>query len=95
MVSTRPETEAAEAEYESFLARGGLDREDLRHVLLEEAPLVDAFSPDEVSGVIIGGSPYDVSSPSGMKTHSQMRVEEGVSEMLAAALKGGVPVLAT
>ena len=95
MVSTRPEIEAAEAEYQSFLTQGGLSAETLRHVLLEEAPLVDEFSPDEVSGIIIGGSPYGVSSPSGMKTRSQLRVEEGVSEMLAAALKGVVPVLAT
>ena len=35
MVSTRPEFEAAQNEYESFLSQSGLPREDLHHVLLE------------------------------------------------------------
>ena len=36
MVSTRPEFEAAQNEYESFLSQSGLRREDLHHVLLED-----------------------------------------------------------
>ena len=95
MVSTRPELEAAQNEYESFLSQSGLRREDLHHVLLEEVDFLDAFTAGDVSGVLIGGSPYDVSTPEGSKTRSQMRVEEQVRELLAVALKKGVPVLAT
>ena len=95
MVSTRPELEAAQHEYESFLSQSGLRREDLHHVLLEDVDFLDAFTAGDVSGVLIGGSPYDVSTPQGSKTRSQMRVEEQVRELLAVALKEGVPVLAT
>ena len=95
MVSTRPEFEAAQNEYESFLSQSGLPREDLHHVLLEEVDFLDAFTAGDVSGVLIGGSPYDVSTPEGSKTRSQMHVEEQVRELLAVALKEGVPVLAT
>ena len=95
MVSTRPELEAAQNEYESFLSQSGLRREDLHHVLLEEVDFLDAFTAGDVSGVLIGGSPYDVSTPQGSKTRSQMRVEEQVRELLVVALRKSVPVLAT
>ena len=95
MVSTRPEFEAAQNEYESFLIQSGLRREDLHHVLLEEVDFLDAFTAGDVAGVLIGGSPYNVSTPQSAKTRSQMRVEAQVCELLAVALKEGVPVLAT
>lgn len=95
LVSTRPEIEAAEYEYESFLAQGGLEREQLHHVLLEEVDFLGSFAAEDVSGVFIGGSPYNASTPEASKTRTQIRVEEQVRELLAVALKEGVPVLAT
>ena len=93
LVSTRPEIEAAEYEYESFLAQGGLEREQLHHVLLEEVDFLGSFAAEDVSGVFIGGSPYNASTPEASKTRTQIRVEEQVRELLAVALKEGVPVL--
>ncbi|WP_366180581.1 hypothetical protein ABXS69_10440 [Actinomyces timonensis] len=95
MVSTRPEISAAEDEYESFLSLGRLDRADLTHVLLEEVDFLGSFNAEDVSGVVIGGSPYNISTPEASKTRSQLRTEEQVSELLAVALAKGVPVLAT
>ncbi|WP_128773785.1 glutamine amidotransferase-related protein [Actinomyces oricola] len=95
MVSTRPEIEAAQDEYESFLTQGALTRENLHHVLLEEIDFLDSFAAGDVSGVFIGGSPYNASTPQVSKTRTQLRVEEQVRELLAVALKEGVPVLAT
>ncbi len=95
MVSTRPEHEAAQAEYESFRSQGGLSPDKLQHVELADADALGALSPAEISGVIIGGSPYDASTPDGSKTRTQLRVEEEVGQILAAGLKDGVPVLAT
>ncbi|SPT53696.1 GMP synthase [glutamine-hydrolyzing] [Actinomyces bovis] len=95
MVSTRPEQEAAEAEFESFLSQGGLAREELQHVQIAELDILASLHPEDVSGVIIGGSPYDASTPNGSKTRTQLRVEEEVREILAQGLKDSVPVLAT
>lgn len=95
MVSTRPEQEAAEAEFESFLNQGGLSREELQHVQITDLDVLSPLHPQDVSGVIIGGSPYDTSTPDGSKTRTQLRVEEEVREILAMGLKEGVPVLAT
>ena len=57
MISTRPEIEAAEQEYESFLLQGGLERDQLQHIRLEEVDFLDAFTAGDVSGVFIDGSP--------------------------------------
>ncbi|MBW3068205.1 MULTISPECIES: glutamine amidotransferase [unclassified Actinomyces] len=95
MVSTRPELEAAQSEYDSFLAQGGLQPEYLQHILLEEVDYSGSFSAEDVSGVFIGGSPYDISTPEAAKTRTQLRVEEQVRELLAVSLREGVPVLAT
>lgn len=95
MVSTRPEIEAAEQEYESFLLQGALERDQLQHVHLEEVDFLGSFQAGDVSGVLIGGSPYDLSTAEASKTRTQVRVEEQVRELLAVALREGVPVLAT
>lgn len=95
MVSTRPEVEAAHNEYETFLSLGGLNREDLNHVFLEEIDFLDSFAAGDVSGVLVAGSPYDAVKPDVGKTRTRLRVEEQVRELLAVTLKEGVPVLAT
>lgn len=95
MVSTRPEIEAAHDEYESFLVQGGLERDDLQHMFLEEIDFLDSFAAGDVSGVFIAGSPFDAARPDPAKTRTQLRVEEQVRDLLAVSLKEGVPVLAT
>lgn len=95
MVSTRPEVEIAQQEYESFRLQGGLEAADLQHVRLDEVDFLDTFRAADVSGVLIGGSPYDLSTDESSKTASQLRVEEQVRELLSVALAQGVPVLAT
>ncbi|MBO3723624.1 gamma-glutamyl-gamma-aminobutyrate hydrolase family protein [Actinomyces bowdenii] len=95
MVSTRSELEVAQDEYDSFLAQSGLAREDLQHLQLEEADFLRDVSVERVSGVFIGGSPYNITTPARAKTRSQLDVERQVRDLLAVALKEGVPLLAT
>lgn len=95
MVSTRPEHQTAEQEYESFLRQSGLEREQLHHVPLEEVDFLGSFQAGDISGVYVSGSPYDTATAQTSKTRSQECVEEQVREILAVTLKEGIPVLAT
>ena len=95
MVTTRPEHEAAQDEYESFLAQSGLSRGDLQHIALEEVDFLDSFTAADVSGVLIGASPYNADTPAAEKTRSQRNVEEQIRELLGVVLKEGIPLLAT
>ena len=93
MVTTRPEHEAAQDEYESFLAQSELPRGDLQHIALEEVDFLASFTAADVSGVLIGASPYNADTPAADKTRSQQYVEEQIRELLAMILKEGIPLL--
>ena len=95
MVTTRPEHEAAQDEYESFLTQSELSRGDLQHIALEEVDFLASFTAADVSGVLIGASPYNADTPTAEKTRSQQHVEEQIRELLAVVLKEGIPLLAT
>ena len=95
MVTTRPEHEAAQDEYESFLTQSGLSRGDLQHIALEEVDFLASFTAADVSGVLIGASPYNADTPAAEKTRSQQHVEEQIRELLTVILKEGIPLLAT
>lgn len=95
MVSTRPELDAADQEYESFRVQGGLEPHELGHVRLDEVDFLTSFRAGDVSGVLIGGSPYDLSTDASQKSRSQLAVEEQVRELICVALTEGVPLLAT
>mgnify|MGYP003362491438 CR=1 FL=1 len=95
MVTTRPEHEAAQAEYESFLTQSNLSRGDLQHIALEEVDFLESFTAADVSGVLIGASPYNADTPAAEKTRSQQYVEDQIRELLAVVLKEGIPLLAT
>lgn len=95
MVSTRLEIEAAQHEYDSFLVQSGLSEEFLQHVPMDEVPLAQEFADGQFSGILIGGSPQASMASSENKTRTQLRIEDGVREILAVGLQKGVPVLAT
>ena len=94
MVTTRPDHEAAQDEYESFLTQSELSRGNLQHIALEEVDFLASFTAADVSGVLIGASPYNADTPTAEKTRSQQHVEEQIRELLAVVLKEGIPVLA-
>lgn len=87
-LGTRAEDEAADGEYDALLRCAGLDEGGLRRVRLERAPLEEALGgpvdPAHWSGIVLGGSPFNLSDPPGAKSHTQRRVE---AELRALAMR--------
>lgn len=79
LLATRPEDDAADAEYASFLRFTGLRPDQLVRVRLERAPL-PAVDLDDVSGVFLGGSPFNSGEP--RKSELQLRVEADLTRLL-------------
>jgi len=79
LISTRPEDDAADAEYESFLQFSGLASEELVRLRLEREPLPD-LDLDDYSGILLGGSPFNSSEPH--KSDLQLRVESDLARLL-------------
>lgn len=90
LLATRAEDGAADAEYQAFLRFGGLAPDELRRVRLEATPMPD-LDLDDLSGVFVGGSPYDASART--KSEVQVRVEAEMSALLDDLVANDVPFL--
>lgn len=81
LLSSRPEDEAAADEYEGFRHACGLDASDLKMIRVAEAPM-PSLDLDAISGVIVGGGPFNASDPVEEKSSVQLRVEEEFHQLL-------------
>ncbi len=94
LVSTRPEDEAIEAEYEAFLRVSGLEKSLLQQVRLDMMGLPDV-DVTAYAGIFIGGSPYGTTTPDEKKSPTQKRAEVELSHLLEDIVQAGTPCLAT
>ncbi|GAA1527345.1 GMP synthase (glutamine-hydrolyzing) [Agromyces terreus] len=93
-LSARPEVEAVGPEYESVRRAMGVDAGRLEHVRLdvETLPTTDLSA---YAGIVVGGSPYNVTTPDEHKHPVQRRVEDDLARIAQSALDGGHPLLFT
>ena len=92
LIGTRPEDAAADSEHEAVLRFGGLGPQQLLRVRLEAGPLPDV-DLDGISGVLIGGSPFNASDPPEEKSATQLRVEAELAALLDEVVARDVPFL--
>jgi GMP synthase (glutamine-hydrolysing) len=91
-LGTRAEDDVAAAEYEAVLRFSGLDEGDVRRVRLEERELGNVELGDW-SGIVLGGSPYNISDPDELKSPAQHRVEAELRGLAARVLAEDFPFL--
>ncbi|MDQ0375832.1 glutamine amidotransferase [Cellulomonas humilata] len=92
LLSSRAEEIAADGEYASFLRFGGLRADELERVRMEQASILP-LPLDRYDGVIVGGSPFDASTPEERKSPAQRRVEAEVSTLLDEIVARDLPFL--
>lgn len=93
IIQLRPEDEAADGEYEAFLRKGGLDESDTLRVRLDQGPMPDHISLDDVSGVIVGGGPGCVSDAPEGKDPVEARVEAECLALMPEIIARDTPFL--
>jgi len=89
-LGTRAEAAAADDEYAAVLRFTGLDERDVRRRRLERDPL-GAWDLDDLSGVVLGGGPFNISDPADEKSPVQQRVEAELHELALAAVAADFP----
>lgn len=92
LLATRADDEVADAEYDAFCRLGGLAERHLRRVRLEAAPMPD-LDLDTVSGLILGGSPFDTTAPPHLRSAVQDRVEADIAALLGEVVVRDLPFL--
>lgn len=89
LLSTRPEDEAAAAEFVSFRSKMGLASDGIIQIRLEERPL-GRLDLRDYPGIILGGSPFNSSDQH--KSDLQRRVESDIALMLDEVLDRDFPL---
>ncbi|RHA42707.1 glutamine amidotransferase [Cellulomonas rhizosphaerae] len=90
LLATRAEDVAADGEYAAMLRYAGLKPSELVRVRLEAGPM-PPIDLDSISGVIVGGSPFDASSTT--KSDVQVRVEAEMAALLDRLVPADFPFL--
>ncbi|WP_257477616.1 glutamine amidotransferase [Acidipropionibacterium jensenii] len=90
LIATRPEDDAARAEYKAMLRYCELGPDDVVYVQLDRSSLPQIELAD-LSGVIVGGSPYSTSDPDEKKSPDQVRAEADLSRLLDRVVDADFP----
>lgn len=90
LLATREVDLAADDEYQAMRRFAGLEESQLRRVRLEQGPL-GAVDLDELSGIIVGGGPFNSSDVE--KSDVQVRVEAEISALLDRIVPRDFPFL--
>ncbi|MAP62690.1 MAG: GMP synthase [Microbacterium sp.] len=85
-VCARPQRVAADAEFASFRRAMGLT--ELDELDLVRTPL-DPGVIHDYAGIVVGGSPFNVTDPEATKTDVQRRVEADLERLASACADGG------
>lgn len=74
IIQLRPEDETSDNEFEKIKFYGGLEEFETERLRIERAAL-PALDLDRYAGIIVGGSPFDISTPEDQKSAQQKRIE--------------------
>lgn len=92
LIQSRPETAASDNEYEAFLQCTGLKPQQLKRIRAELTPLPE-IRLDDLSGIIIGGGPFNASDPEQQKSPAQRRLEKDLHALLDRVIERDFPFL--
>ena len=92
LLATRGEDGPADEEYALFRRFTGLDESELLRVRLESEPMPH-LDLDRLSGVFVGGGPFNASDPGERKSPVQRRVEAEFQALLARVVPVDFPFL--
>ncbi len=92
MLAARADDEPADAEYEAFLLRTGLNESSLIRHRLEAEPMPE-IDLEDWSGIIVGGSPFNTSTPQEDKSRVQLRVEGELDALITRLLEADFPFM--
>ncbi len=93
IMQLRPEDITADNEYEAFLKYGKLSEPDTRRIRIEQHGIPPELCLTDYSAVIVGGSPFDISTPAAEKSAIQRKIEDDFQHFLAQVLALDFPFL--
>ena len=91
ILQLRPEDATADSEYACFLKYGQLKAEDTHRLRIEKNGIPDNIDLNDYSAIIVGGSPFDISTPENKKTGIQKKIEADFNRLLEQVITRDFP----
>jgi len=92
ILQLRPEDDTSDSEYQAILKYGGLDEKNVCRIRIEKTG-IPALSLDDYSAIIVGGSPFDISTPDNKKSAIQNKIEADFKHLLDEVVANDFPFL--
>ena len=93
ILQLRPEDATADSEYACLLKYGGLQPSDTQRIRIEQSGIPDDLNPEDYSAIIVGGSPFDISTPEDEKSDIQKKIEADFQKLLKHVVSNDMPFL--
>jgi GMP synthase (glutamine-hydrolysing) len=91
ILQLRPEDVTADSEYACFLKYGQIKAEDTHRIRIEKNGIPDNINLDNYSAIIVGGSPFDVSTQESKKPNIQKKIEADFNHLLEQVVSRDFP----
>lgn len=92
ILQLRPEDETADSEFKKFLEVGVIGDDEVERIRLEKSGVPD-IDLDNYTAIIVGGSPFDVTTLESEKSGIQKEIEIGFSKLLDKVVERNFPFL--
>lgn len=93
ILQLRPEDATSNSEYTCFLKYGKLQAKDTCRMRIEQSGIPADLKLDDYSAIIVGGSPFDISTPENKKSDIQKKIEADFKHLLDQVVPRDFPFL--
>ena len=93
ILQLRPEDETSDNEYAAILKYGGLDNKDVTRMRIEKTGIPTDLVLDNYAAVMVGGSPFDISTPQPRKSAIQIKIEQDFMRLFDEIIARDFPFL--
>lgn len=92
ILQLRPEDDTSDNEFEAILKYGQLDAGKVQRLRIEQTGIPE-LDLDDYSAIIVGGSPFDISTPLQEKSHIQLKIENDFNHLFDQIVARDFPFL--
>jgi GMP synthase (glutamine-hydrolysing) len=89
----RPEDDTSDNEFEAILKYGGLNPDLVERIRIEQQGIPSDLCVHDYSAIIVGGSPFDISTPQQEKTTIQKKIEQDFNHLFDEIVSKDIPFL--
>lgn len=92
ILQLRPEDDTSDSEFAAILKYGELDKTNTERIRIESTG-IPRLTLENYAAVIVGGSPFDISTPQQQKSDIQLRIEQDFKQLFDYIVPNDFPFL--